>query len=395
MYREMTLAKIAAMAQLLDDHGLHDDASVMDELLDAAVSPDLLKEAGMWKNILSRLSGWARKILFQEYRAMYEAAQNTQGLIDTQIRNLQDTNSELKALLAQHRLPDWRKSMGALISTLGKTEAEFLSGYDEQLAQMTARLLKLAPKAKEPTVPPPLLPEEEEKKTVPETGPAGTPEEPIPLTKVKKPGILPTPETPSTAPETPPTEPEPTPVSTPEPAPESAPTPVPSAPLPGWKKEKFGTSGKHGWEWEWEVSPDNSRLRIPKNQLAAASSGKGKILHRQDDKYRPTGGTSSVKLRRLMGGTFWEMEDDPSDPNMAVLVRTDEVVPFPLSMRQEPMGQAQKLRELGKSSKARMGRLVTIAAGELSDEEMSEEEKLDTAAEALLKGFESEETEEE
>jgi len=392
MNREITFAKIAAMAQLLDDHGLHDDATVMDEVLEAAAFPGILKEAGLWKNILSRLSGWARKVLFSEYREMYDMAEEAQNALDERIEALQDANKELKAMLSRHELPEWRKNIATIIAGVGENADEVMSDYDSLHAKMTARLLKLAPAAKKrekkPTTPA-LLPKEEGEKEEPKSPekaieetlvpekpaePTSIPEEPIPLTEVKK---------------------KPTPEAPPEPAPAPKPTLAPVAPLPNWKKERFGTSGKHGWEWEWEVSPDNNQLRLLKSQLAAASSGKGKVLHRHGDKYRPTGGTSSIKLRKLMGGTFWEMDDDPSDPNMVILTRTEEVVPFPLSMRQEPVEQAKKLKELGKSSKERMNRLVTIAVGRSAGEEMSEEEKLDVAAEALLEGFESEETEEE
>jgi hypothetical protein len=394
MSRETTLAKIAAMAQLLDDSGLHDDATVMDGLLEAVASPDIVREAGAWGNILSRLSGWARKILFGEYREMYEAARGAQVALDERIGALQEANRELKGMLSRHELPEWRKGIADVISGIGGNADEAMSDYDALRAKMTARLLKLSPAARRERKPavPALLPEEKEGETKPlgkameealvpgkPAELAGTPENPIPLTKVKRPA--PSPET------APVPEPESIPL-TKKPAPAPEPVSTMAAPLPGWKRERFGESGKHGWTWEWEVSPDSNQLRLPKSQLAAASSGKGKILHRQGDKYRPTGGTSSVKLRKLMGETFWETGDDPSDPNMAILTRTEEAVPFPLSMRQEPVEQVRKLKELGKSSRERMGRIVAIAIGD-PDSEMSEEEKLDAAAGVLLDEYEN------
>lgn len=395
MSRGTAFAKIAAMAQLLDDIGLHDDATVMDELLEAAMEPSLHKEAGLWQAILSRLSGWARKVLFTEYRQMYEAAKNSQEKVSARLKELQDVNDELKEMLARHMLPDWRDGMTSLLPAMAMSVDKTLSTYDEQHAKMTARLLKLAPKAKkeegkkettkEPVVSP-LMPEEKEeekKETSLETAiekalePAETPpstsEEPIPLTTKKLDPVTPVPEA------VPPTTPPP-------------PAPAAVEPLVGWKKERFGSSGKHGWEWEWEVSPDGNKLRLPTSQLAAASSGKGKILHRQDGRYRPTGGTSSVKLRKLMGGVYWEEEDDPSAPGMSMLVRTEDTVPPPLSIRQEPVEQTKKLKDLGKSSAERMECLITLAA-DLIGEEVTDEEKLEEAAQALLGQFEAEEME--
>jgi hypothetical protein len=386
MSREITFAKIATMAQLLDDAGLHDDATIMDELLEAAAEPNLYKEAGLWKNILSRLSGFARKVLFSEYRTMYNAAEEAQQIIDERIDELQTANDDLKQTLARHELTDWRKNAASVIAGLGRSEADTLSDYDKQHAQMTARLLKLAPKGKadKGSAVPPLLPKEELEegssleKTIedalkPEDGPVPT-EEPIPLTNRKL-----APEVPPVVPAVPPTAPE---------------APV-VEPLAGWKKERFGASGKHGWEWEWEVSPDNNKLRLPTSQLKAAASGKGKILHHQDGRYRPTGGTSSVKLRTLMGDTYWEEEDDPSAPGMSILVRSDEKVKPPLSIRQEPTEQVKKLKDLSKSSTERMERLIALAIDDPISDDITDEEKLETAALALLGHFEAEERESE
>ncbi len=391
MSRETTLAKIAAMAQFLDNAGLHEDATVMDGVLEAFASGEMVKEAGFWQAVLSRLGGWARKLLFKEYREMYASAKGIQAAIDQRLDRIEAVNKRHKDMLARHQLVDWRQNVAALLPAITMPVDETLAAYDDQLSQLTRRLLKISPKGGEPkTAPPsspvmpPILPEEEGGGPAP-AGPAGTPEEPIPLTTVKRrpEATPPTGEGPAEA------VPERTLEETPEPAtttPEAA--PAAPAPLPGWKKERFGTSGKHGWEWEWEVSPDGNRLRLPRNQLAAASSGKGKILHRQDGRYRPTGGTSSVKLRRLMGNVFWEEEDDSSDPNMAILTRTEDTVPFPLSMRQEPAEQARRLKNLGKSSAERLARIMAVAADEL--DEPTDEERLDAAAEALLDNFEEE-----
>lgn len=391
MSRETAFAKIAAMAQLLDDAGLHDDATILDEAMEMAAAGQLHKEAGAWQAILSRLSGWARRALFKEYRSMYSAAKEAQEKANQRLEQLQEVNKELKEMLARHMLTDWRDGLVSLLPAMSMPVDETLAPYDEQHASMTARLLKLTPKkapeGKKPAEPvvPPLMPEEGKEEAAPpeETRSpekaieeALKSEEPIPLTKVKKPA--PVPEVPSVS------EPAPSPEPAPVPAPEAKPAAKPeAAPLPGWKKERFGTSGKHGWEWEWEISPENNKLRIPKSQLAAASSGKGKILHRQDGRYRPTGGTSSVKLRNLMGNTFWEEESDPTDPNMVILVRTEDEVPFPLSMRREPVEQAKKLKDLGKSSADRRRRLMALAVSEATDEE-----RLEAAAKALLEHFE-------
>jgi hypothetical protein len=376
MSRGTAFAKIAAMAQMLDDLGLHGDADVMDELLEAAAQPGILKEAGVWRNILSRLSGWARKALFREYRTMYDAAMKTQEALNGKLDELNSANKELKGTLARHELSDWRNGASKMVAALAGEEKDVLSDYDEQRAKMVARLLKLSPGGAKPgSALPALLPEEEEhgKRLERSLGevPDSSSEEPVPLTKVKKkPAPEPEPEL------------EPEPVKPVLPATAPAPKP-PVEPKIGWRKERFGTSGKHGWEWEWEVSPEGDKLRLPKSSLAAAASGKGKILHHSKGLYRPTGGTSSMKLRRIMGDTFWKEESDPSDPNMAILVRTDEVVPPPLSLRPEPAGQARKLKDLGKSSAMRRSLLAAFAAEAFGDEAAAEK-MLEEAAEELL-----------
>jgi len=391
MSRGTAFAKIAAMAQLLDDAGLHDDATALDDLLEAAAERGLLKEAGVWQNILSRLSGWARKALFSEYRTMYDAAKKAQEAFDGKLNEILGANRAMKQMLARHELPGWRGAATNVAASLGVPQEDILGDYDQQHAKMTARLLKLAPKEKKPTVPA-LLPEDKEPESaIPELAgkpsePAGTPEDPIPLTTIKrKPEPISAPE-PEPKPEPKP-EPEPTLEPAPvAPAPEAA--PPATGPTPGWKKERFGTSGKHGWEWEWEVSPEGDKIRLPKNQLSAAASGKGKILHHHRGLYRPTGGTSSWKLRSLMGGVYWKEETDPTDPNMSILVRTDETVPSPMSLRPEPAEQARKLRELSKSTARRWSFLKAFAADMLEGE--TEEEMLEEAAEKLLGEYEAE-----
>lgn len=382
MSRNTTLAKIAAMAQLLDEVGLHDDADILDECLGAISQSEIIKEAGLWKNILSRLSGWARQLLFSEYREMYKLAKEAQASLDEKLTELQNINEELKQTLSRHELPAWRKDIASIITSIGGDGDKALAEYDELYAKMTARVLKLAPKIneikekKEKSVPA-LLPEESEE--------TKEEEKVFPLTEKKEKTLEKQIEEQVEEPPAEKVEQAPVP-------PVQAPESVPAA---GWKKERFGTSGKHGWEWEWEVSPDGNKIRIPKNQLAAASIGQGKILHRREKGYFPTEGTASVKLRKFMGPMYWKEGQDPSDPNMVILTKTDNAVSFPLStrQRQKPVEQVEKLKELGKLSEERVNRIIALA--EDTFEEESDEDKLDSAAQALLNVFEHEEDEEE
>ena len=378
-------AEIAAIAQILDDAGLCAEAAALDRMLDSTFKGELRKEADALQAILSRLGGWARRALFKEYRDMYVLARDAQKRIDARITQLQGVNGELKEMLARHMLTEWREGLDTLMPAISLRAEDAMSAYDGQRAKMIAQVLKLAPKA--PAGKPvmsPLIPQEKVEEPIPLTkrkvpaveAPVTAPEEePIPLTKRKTPETPVTPEEPipltKRTPEEAPAEPTVEPV---EPTPTAE--PAPATPATGWKKERFGTSGKHGWEWEWEISPDGNMLRLPKSQLAAASSGKGKILHRQNGMYRPTGGTSSVKLRRLMGDVYWKVDEDPSDPNMVILVRTDQEVPPPLSIRQQPIEQAKKLKEMSRSSEERIRRIVVLAE--------TDEEKLEEAAEELL-----------
>jgi hypothetical protein len=372
------LSRMAAIAQLLEDNGLYAEAAQFDTVLEDIVSDKMLqKEAGIWHAIFSRLSGWSKRLLFKEYREVYNSAKICQNIINKRLDKLQDVNAELKEMFARHLMDDWRSGIGTLFNVLNMPQ-DTLEEYDNQISVLTAKLMSLVPEEEKKEIKKELMEtqsgvKKEVSKTKPEV------KKPVEVSEVQPEIKVPI-EVPEVKQE----------IKKEVPISPVASQPKISEPLFGWKTERFGSSGKHGWEWEWEVSPDQSKLRIPKNQLTAASAGKGKILHTIDGKYRPTGGTSSIKLRKLMGEVFWRITSDPLDSNMVILEKTDEVVPFPLTTLRTPMEQVEKLKEMEKSSQARLYKLLSFA-----DIENSDENKLDEAAKLLLKGFEEEGEEEE
>jgi hypothetical protein len=410
------LVKLAHAAQILDEAGLYKDADLVDEFVKQAMAePDMEKVAGMWANFVSRLGGWARQLLFREYRDLYrraKAAQDelqreTQAYLEQAKGWVQDAKG-LKKTLKRHNMQEWRQQTGELLNAMRVDPAGVLGPYDEQYGQMIARVLKIAPQklpqrqpprpGGEPSSEAPEAPETPETPAEPspaapaaEAVPApSAPEQPetvapeavAPETAPEAPGETPeaVPEAPGTAPETIPGSPE---------APSEAPE-TPAEPAEGWRVERFGRSRKHGWEWQWEVSDDNNRIRLPKAQLLAAAAGQGKILHNRDDMYRPTYGTASLKLKTLMGDTWWRAEDDPNDPNMSILTRTeDEIEPPHRIGRQPPTEQAERLRGLREESSERFSRLTAIAKMSLAGK--TDEERLADAAAELFGRLEAEE----
>lgn len=410
------LIKLAQAAQILDEAGLYQDADLADEFLKKAMAePDIEKVAGMWANFVSRLGGWARQLLFKEYRELYRRAKTAQAELQReteayldQARNWVQTAKDLKKTLKRHELQEWRKATADLLTTMRAEPSAVLGPYDEQYGEMIARVLKVAPQKlpqrqpprpgggpAEPSTPPaaPAVPEAE--------APAPSEETPTPEAETPA-GVAPEAAPPAAPPESAPEEvapenvseetpPEAVPESQapakPEEAPEEAAAPVPAE---GWRVERFGRSRKHGWEWQWEVSEDNNRIRLPKAQLLAAAAGQGKILHNRDDLYRPTYGTASLKLQRLMGDTtWWRAEDDPTDPNMVILTRTKEEIKPQHRIYPAPTAQAKNLRKLRDESSLRLKRLVAIA--EAGFDSKSDEERLADAAAELFGRLEAEE----
>lgn len=387
------LGRLAQAAQILDQAGLYKDANLVDQFLKhAAAESDMMKVAGMWASFVSRLGGWARQLLFREYRALYQRAKEAQQALAQEIaehralvENWATKEKELRGALKRHNLQEWRGDMAGLLSEMRISPERVIQPYDEQHGNMMAQVLKIAPQElpqrnvpeslSGATVQPPtapvgegVAPEESVEAPPAETAgaaapPAASPEAEAPIAPGPEAEVPKAPEAPEAS-------------ETPE-APEATKPEMP-APPEGWREERFGRSRKHGWEWQWQVSEDNDRIRLPKVQLAAAATGQGKILHRRDDLYRPTYGTASLKLKSLMGDNYWRAESDPTDPSMAILLRTEETVEPPLGMRPAPVQQAEKLRKLRGESVARMWRIADIA--EAVANKTDEERLADTAA---------------
>lgn len=401
------LIRLAAAAEILDEAGMFADADLVDEFLKNAMSePDIEKVAGMWANFVSRLGGWARQLLFKEYRDLYRRAKAAQEELqreaDAYLRQAQgwvQDARELKKTLKRHQMQEWRQTAGSLLSSMRADIAPVLGPYDEQHGAMIAKVLKIAPQElpqRQPPRPggepaaPPAVPEEAAPAVPEEATPAPSA---APAEEVQAPAA-PVPEEAPSAPEapTPPEAAPPVEPPVPETPSEGAPPPAERAPAaPGWRKERFGRTRSRrdpgGYIWEWEVSEDNSRIRLPKRDLADVSQGRGMILRGDEEgKYRTTGPVSR-KLKELMGGMYWRAEDDPSDANMAILVRTDEEVPPVL--RPPPVGQAERLKGLRGESADRLERIVAIA--EIGPEGKTDEQRLADEAARLFGRMESEE----
>ena len=435
-----TLVKLAAVAEILDEAGMFADADMVDEFIKQATNePDIQKVAGMWANFVSRLGGWARQLLFREYRGLYRKAKTAQEELKKEatayLRQAQDwvsTTKELKKTLKRHQMQEWHKGVSSILSGMKVDTAPVLGPYDEQYGELIKRVLKIAPKELPQRQPPrpsdatlapeapeasPEAPAPEEPETapeeaapVPEATPPAVPEappeaappaaEPPPPPPVAEEPAIPAEEPVAEEPvaEEPVTE-EPVteePTETPEAAPPAAPQEELEAPE-GWRYEVLGKSKSRrdpaGHKWQWLVSDDNNRIRIPKKDLEDVSTGRGKILRGgaegEENKYRPTG-PANLTLRRLMGYTYWAAEADPDDPDMTILTRTDEEVPAPISLphRRAPVEQAEKLKGLRDESALRINRIVAIGMEGL--EGKSDEERLADAAAELFGRMESE-----
>jgi hypothetical protein len=159
----IALSKLVAIAQILDDIGMYRDADTIDEFIETAhTSPGILKEAGMWANFVSRLGGWARKIVSGQYRELHRAARKAQSEMEKEISEFQSmidgwktTGKGLKKSLSLHDMKAWRDGVASLLSEMRIPEERVTAPYDEQHRTMMEWVLKVAPEE---------LPKSEEKK---------------------------------------------------------------------------------------------------------------------------------------------------------------------------------------------------------------------------------------
>jgi hypothetical protein len=85
-----SLIEAAAFADFLDSLGEYKDAELMDEFIikSASYSGDMVKIAGLWGNIWSRIKGNLKKLFISEYKELYETAKASQERLTNRVNQI-------------------------------------------------------------------------------------------------------------------------------------------------------------------------------------------------------------------------------------------------------------------------------------------------------------------
>lgn len=140
--------RMSSVAHFLDNNDRYEDANVIDDFIETIAkhmkkgNHKIIKEAGVWTNLLSRLSGTARKILFSEYRKLFQDATDTQQKLDQYAASLLAQVNNLKRHLNRHNLQEWRQGVADVMTEISIPDFDALTQYDGQHNQMIQQVFK-------------------------------------------------------------------------------------------------------------------------------------------------------------------------------------------------------------------------------------------------------------
>jgi hypothetical protein len=112
----LSVKEATLFADLFDEIGEHSNANLMDDYIRkfALTEGDLIKQAGLFKNLLRKLVGFGKRVFFKVYRELYAKAKEAQKLLDDRIDEINETYDNIKKDLRYHDLEGWRGGIYAL-----------------------------------------------------------------------------------------------------------------------------------------------------------------------------------------------------------------------------------------------------------------------------------------
>ena len=136
-----TLEEAIYIAGALDEIGLYDDASLMDEFakIAAQYNGNLIKQAGLWSAIWNRIGGLTKRMFFKEYRALYSKAKEAHEKIAERMKESVDQFKEAKHLLKNYELVGWREK----VITLPVYVKDLMADYEAAFGRLIAFTFKL------------------------------------------------------------------------------------------------------------------------------------------------------------------------------------------------------------------------------------------------------------
>lgn len=112
----LSIKEAMVFADIFDKMGETHNADVMDEYIRkmGEANGDIIKQAGLFRNMLRRLVGFGKKVFFKVYRELYEKAQEAQKLLDNRVKEINDQYNQIRDDLRNYDLEGWRGRIYAL-----------------------------------------------------------------------------------------------------------------------------------------------------------------------------------------------------------------------------------------------------------------------------------------
>lgn len=135
------------IANILDEAGLYDDASLMDEFIKiASQEKEIEKFAGLWSGIWNRIGGLTKRLFFKEYRQLYSKAKEAHEKVAERMDEIEKHYKEAKKLIKNYDLVSWRETVLAMPI---KTD-DLMTDFEAAFGNLVAFTFKLQDKEKIP-----------------------------------------------------------------------------------------------------------------------------------------------------------------------------------------------------------------------------------------------------
>lgn len=135
----LSIKEAAFFADLFDDIGEFHNANLMDEYIKkmGEVQGDMVKQAGLFRNLLRKLVGFGKRVFFKVYRELYAKAKDAQARLDDRIDEINSTYKNIRKDLKYHDLEGWR---GGIFSLNLSDSKEIMGDFDVAYGKLISYL---------------------------------------------------------------------------------------------------------------------------------------------------------------------------------------------------------------------------------------------------------------
>lgn len=107
----ITIAQANSFSNILRKNGLYKDADHVDKYILLASHIPIEKHAGLWDWVGGKLSGYAKRIFFKNFRQAYALAREVQEELDDQMDQIEGHYKDIKMYLNRHDLIQWQQKI--------------------------------------------------------------------------------------------------------------------------------------------------------------------------------------------------------------------------------------------------------------------------------------------